>query len=260
MSDRERAKLGAWLGLFLGAIYGLVSSVINNLVLWGVPLPFDAGALIVNVLFSGLGMAAVGFVTGYPFSSLRGVLVGALATALFLTLQAFFNQNGSVVERFGMSFVLVAFFLPLAALLLAITTVVRVGINWLEEALQSYGRPRLVRLARVWGGAAVLAFVVASFGQYSPEEQAAIRRVNTLIQQGLSASESVPAPLESIDEFRTRAVADYTLEAATSSSTDTSIAGSTAEQYVTVRARFSNGLVIQCLSGRSLGQIICSEP
>lgn len=259
MSDRERGMLGAWLGLVMGAIYGVVATCINAVILWGLPMRLDAGDIFVNVAVSGLGMAAAGFVTAWPYSSLRGVLLGALAAAAVLTFQGFLNQDGGIVQRIGTSYVLFVFFLPLAALLLSITAVLRVGVNWLEQANHQTGRPRLLQMARTWGAAVLVAAVVGSFAQLTQDEQAAVRKVHAILQQGLSASEKLPPSLAGIDEFRQRAVPTYTLEAGTSSSTDTSIAGSTAEQYVQVTARFTNGLVVQCITGSTLGQVLCSE-
>jgi hypothetical protein len=151
MSDRERGMIGAWLGLCIGAVYGLISTTINAIVLWGVPVRLDFGAVVWSVIFSGIGLAVAGYITGYSHSSVKGVVLGALAIAVFQVLLSFFNQSGGAVERFGVSIVLLVFLLPLAALLLMITVVLRIGVNWHEEAISHTGRPRLIRLARVWG-------------------------------------------------------------------------------------------------------------
>jgi hypothetical protein len=87
-----------------------------------------------------------------------------------------------------------------------------------------------------------------------------VRQVHTLLQQALTPGQPVPEELATIDEFRTRAVGGYVLDAGTESSADTSIAGSTAERFITVNARFDNGLVIQCLTGQTMSRYVCSEP
>jgi hypothetical protein len=243
----------------MGAVYGLVSTTINAIILPGLPIRVDSGDVILHMLVGAIGMALAGFVTAYPHSSLRGVILGALATALVIVVEAFLGQQGGFYERFGMSYVLVLFFLPLAAMLLVITIVLRVGVNWLENALRERGRDRLLGLARVWGGAVLLAVIVGSFAQMTATEQEAVRRVHVMLQQGLARAEPLPESLESIDEFRSRAVPEYTLDALTTSSADASIPGSTAEEFIVVNARFSNGLMVQCIAGQSLGQFLCSE-
>jgi hypothetical protein len=259
LTDRERGVLGAWLGLVMGAVYGLVSTTINAVILPGVPVRVEVGDIFISVVVSGIGMAIAGFVTGWSHSSLRGMIYGALVAAGMLVVNAFLGQQGGFYQRFGLSYVLLLFFLPLAAMLLIITGLLRLGVNWLENALRERGRDRLFGLVRVWGGAVLLAAIVGSFAQMTAAEQEAVRRMHAMIQQGLTAGQPVPQPLQSVDDFRTRAASEYTLEAFTGASADTSIPGSTAEEFIIVNARFRNGLVVQCLTGQSLGQFLCSE-
>ncbi len=259
LTDRERGILGAWLGAVMGAVYGLVSTTINAIILADLPIYVEAGEVVLAIGVSAIGLAIMGFVTTYPTSSLRGVILGALVAAFLLIARAFLGQEGGFYERFGQSYVLLLFFLPLAGLLLAITIVLRLGVNWLESALREQGRDRLLGMARVWIGAVLLAVIVGSFAQMTAAEQEAVRRVHAMLQQGLARSEPLPKALESIEEFRSRAVPDYTLDATTTASADMSLPGSTAEEFIVVSARFSNGLLVQCLAGRSLGQLLCSE-
>lgn len=250
LTDRKRGMLGAWLGLVMGAVYGLVSTTINAVIMPGLPVRVEAGEVVLSMLVGAIGLALTGFVTAYPHSSLRGILLGALAAAFLLVARAFLGLEGGFYERFGLSYILLIFFLPLAAMLLAITIVLRVGVNWLENALREQGRSRLLGMVRVWGGAVLLAAIVGSFAQMTAAEQEAVRRVHAMIQQGLARSEPLPGALESIEEFRSRAAPDYTLDATTM------VEG---EEFIIVTARFSNGLVVECLAGRSLGEFLCSE-
>jgi hypothetical protein len=259
-SDHERGLLGARLGLGLGAAYGLVAGSVNAVVLWGVPIRVEPGDVAMNMITSGLSSMLAGYITARPHSSLRGVISGALAAALFQTGLAFFNLGGDALQRVGVSFILVTLFLPLAALFLVITSLLRLGSNWYEEALSYTGRPRLRRMARLWLGVAVLAAIAGSTAQLGEDEQAALRQIHAMLQQALTADDqALPDPLRSIDEFRDRASQAYLLSASTDFSADASITGSTSERYVNVEVAFESGLTIHCTVGQTLGQPVCSE-
>lgn len=257
MSDHQRGMVGAWLGLLLGGVYGLVSSVINAIVLPDLPIYVDPSQVIFSIVTSGLAMLAAGYITARPHSSLRGVLIGAVAMAAFQIAMAMFNnQSGGLTQQFGVSYVLFIFFLPLAALLVGFTAILRLGVNWHYEGLAEKGTDRLRLLAQAWGGAVLVAVLVGSFAQYSAEEKEALGKVNNIIQRNLTAVDA-KGPLASVDDFANRAVSEYTLSAFTGGMADET--GTTQEQFTSVTARFANGFTVRCLTGRTLGQIICEE-
>lgn len=257
MSDHERGMVGAWLGLLLGAVYGLVSTIINIIVLPNLPIYVDSGQVIFNVITSGLAMMAAGYITARPHSSLRGVLTGAIAMAAFQIAMAMFNnQGGGLTQSFGVSYILFIFFLPLAALLVSFTGILRLGVNWHYAGMAEKGSDRLRLLGQAWLGAIVIAMLVGSFAQYTVEEKETLVKVNNIIQRGLTTVDP-ESPLASVDDFQNRAVNEYTLSAFTGNMADET--GASQEQFTSITARFANGLTVQCLSGRSLGQIICAE-
>jgi len=129
-------------------------------------------------------------------------------------------------------------------------------VNWHYEALAERGFDRLRLLGQAWGGALVVAMLVGSFAQYTVEEKETLIKVNNIIQRNLITVDA-KGPLASVDDFQNRAVSEYTLSAITGGMTDET--GATQEQFTSVTARFANGLVVECLSGRTLGQIICAE-
>ncbi|MGQ0604728.1 MAG: hypothetical protein ACT4QE_23865 [Anaerolineales bacterium] len=258
MSNYQRATVGAWLGLLIGAVYGLMSSVINTVLLRDVSLRVDGGQVFANVVTSGIGLAVAGFIIGWFDSSWRGILIGAGALAGFQLVRSFLSVGGGVLERFGVSYILLVFTLPLIVLFVVFTALLRWGINSHENALREVGRDRVTGLASVWLGAVVLALITGFFSQMTVEEQEAVRRINTLVRNGITA-ERVPASLQSVTDFRNRASQNYTLDVNTVSSTDFDSAGATTSQFVAVNVYFDNGLVVQCLTGSTMGQPVCTE-
>lgn len=257
MSDHERGMVGAWLGLFLGAVYGLVSNIINAIVLPQLPIFVDPGQVIFSVITSGLAIMAAGYITARPHSSLRGVLVGAVAMAAFQIAMAMFNnQSGGLTQQFGVSYILFIFFLPLAALLVGFTAILRLGVNWHYEGLTEKGADRLRLLGQAWGGALVVAMLVGSFAQYTADEKEALAKVNNIIQRNLTTVDA-KGPLATVDDFQNRATPEYTLSAFTGAMADET--GTSQNQFTSITARFANGLTVRCLTGRTLGQIICDE-
>jgi hypothetical protein len=259
MSNYQRATVGAWLGLLIGALYGFVSSVINAVVLSDVALRVDGGQVVANVITSGVALAVAGFIIGWFDSSWRGILIGAAVLVAVQLVRSFISFGGGAVERLGISYVLLVFTLPLVVLFVGFTALLRWGINSHEHAMREEGRDRLTGLARVWLSAALLAAVTGYFAQMTTDEQDGVRRIDTLVSNALTA-ERVPAPLQPIGDFRNRASENYTLEVSTTASTDFDSAGATTTQFTTVRVFFDTGLVIQCITGSTMGQPVCSEP
>ncbi len=257
--DHRRARVGATLGLLLGIAYGLIASTINAIVLWGIPLQFDLGSLLVNTLVSGVSMMVAGYVTAQPHASLRGVIFGALLMALVQTALSIFNMDGTAIQRAGLIFVLFTLFLPLTVLFLVVTVLLRLGANEYMDAMSYTGPTRVQRLARLGGGVVVVLLVIAGFSQFQDDEKEALRQVHTAIQAGLENTGPLPGTLKPIDNFRARAVPGYSLEISTDLTSDRSLGGASAERYVQVTATFDNGLVMYCLFGQALGEPICRE-
>ncbi len=261
MSDRSRRIAGAGLGLVLGLLYGTVSGSINAIVLAGIPLRVDTPTLIANAIFSGLGAMAAGYVAAWPQSSLKGILGGAVAIALFGVIKALVSWATGAEDFLRVGLILIPLFLPSAAFALPITGLIRLGVNGYADALSYTGRPRLFRLGRLGLGVAALGVFAGSLAQMTPAEQAAVRQVNTMLRNGLAASSeaNVPPGLRSIADFRARASQHYTLAQHTRVDTDFSIAGSSAVQMVEVDVLFDNGLHFRCRVGQSLAQPFCTE-
>lgn len=261
MTDRSRRIGGAVLGLALGLLYGLVSGYVNPIAMRGVPLRVDTPAILADAIFTGLGALAAGYITAWPQSSLKGILGGAAAIALFGAVRALFTQAGEAENFFRTVLVLIPAFLPSAAFSLPITALLRLGVNWYGDAMSYAGRPRLLRLGRLGLGVLVLGVLAGSLAQMSPDEQAAVRQVNTMLKNGLAASAdaALPPPLQAIEDFRARASRHYTLAGHSETDVDLTIAGSSAVQMIAVDVLFDNGFHFTCRVGQSLARPFCTE-
>jgi hypothetical protein len=260
-TSRYRRVIGAVIGLVVGLVYGATSGLINSIMLWGIPLKVEIGAVALGVVIAGAGAMAAGAIAAWPQSSLKGILLGAASIAGFGIVKALLSQMGGASQLFTASLILVSIFLPSVALSLPITGLMRLAVNWHEDALSYAGRPRLVRLGRVWAGVVVAAVIAGSFSQMTPDERAAVRQVDAVIRAGLAAHSSgdVPVSLRSVDNFPAGDGTGYVLTQRTDVSRDLSIAGSAAVQTVEVFVVFDNGLRLRCLAGPTLAQPLCSE-
>ena len=261
MSTRSRRIAGAVLGLVLGVLYGGASGAINAWALPDVPLRLDAGAIVADTIFAGLGALAAGYLTAWPESSFKGVAGGAGAIAAFLTLRAVVAQATGLDSLLRAVLVLIPIFLPSVALSLPITGLLRLGVNWYGDALSYSGRPRLFRLGRLALGVAAVGLLAGSLSRMTADEQAALRQVNLMIQNGLAArSEAqVPRPLRNILGFSARAAGSYTLDPRVEVGADLGFADSSAVQTIWVEVLFDNGLRFHCLVGQTLAEPLCAE-
>ena len=259
-SERSRRVAGAVIGLSLGLLYGATSGWINSVLLWGIPLRVDLAKITLDIISAGAGGMVAGYIAAWSQSSFKSVVAGAAAIALFGAAKALVAQAGGA-QFFALIIILVTIFLPSVALSLPITLVIRLAVNWREDALSYAGRARASRLARLYAGLAAVGLLTGMFAQMTPGEQAAIRQVNAMIQNGLAAGSEadVPPSLQAIDGFTARARGRYTLSPSVDVSQDQSIAGSSAVETVTVDVLFEEGLHFECMVGATLARPLCAE-
>ena len=255
---QARVRLGALLGGVAGLLYGVLSVSINQLLLWGVPLRAEPGALLWSALLSAGGMAAVGSATAYSSSSIKGIVGGALGVAAYGVLNAYRHQSGDAQNFLGATIILIAAFLPSAALAFFIVAPLRWAANALEDSLHYEGRPRIYRVGRVWVAVVMAALLVGSTGQWSAETRQAVRAVNDLVQAALATGQT-SEPLQTIPNFASRASAQYTVDQYADVSADTSIPGSVAQQTTIIVVQFDSGLRIECLLNSNMARPLCGE-
>ncbi len=259
LAERQtRLRLGLWLGLVAGVVYGALSVSINQLLLWGVPLRGGVGAMLVSALLSGAGLAAVGYFTAWAESSFKGLLAGAVFIVAYGVVNAYVHQPGGSGALVGTTIVLLVTSLPSVVFSFLITAPLRLAINSYREALQHSGRPRVFRVGRVWLAVLALALLVGNASQWPADARRAVRTVHGLIQTALTTGAAPPA-LRTIPDFMGRASAHYTLDQHSDVSADTSIAGSVAQETIIVDVLFDTGLRIECLMNKNSTQPFCSE-
>jgi len=176
-------------------------------------------------------------------------------------LRAVVAQAAGLESFIRIVVVSITVFLPALVLSLPITGLLRWGVHWYEDAVSYAGRPRWFRLGRLGIGVALVGLLAGSFSLMPSDEQAAIKQVNVMLQNGLSAQsdEAVPRPLQRIPDFRARASGPYTLDRSLDLSRDLSFADSTATQTIKVDVLFDNGLHFECLLGQTLAEPLCTE-
>ena len=132
-SERSRRVAGAVIGLSLGLLYGATSGWINSVLLWGIPLRVDLAKITLDIISAGAGGMVAGYIAAWSQSSFKSVVAGAAAIALFGAAKALVAQAGGA-QFFALIIILVTIFLPSVALSLPITLVIRLAVNWREDA------------------------------------------------------------------------------------------------------------------------------
>lgn len=228
-----RAVIGAGYGLLLGLMYALIAGVIDALLMRDVPIRVD-WPRVLNALFTtGLGLAVLGAVTGWPANLWWGIVLGAVTSVAWLLIQSFIQLQG-----FATLYLL--FVLSLIMLCLPITAILRWAIERHqhnhEQGGPHYWRAQLVLLAVVLG---VGAFA-GSWSQMPPAAQEAVRTVNRLVQRALTqpAEAQWPRAFDSTPELRQHAGVPYGLTQRASVATP---------DGVEVIVSFDDGYVITCL-------------
>lgn len=257
-NSRARRTLGAVVGAIMGLGYAWVANSINVWVM-DIPIRLDATAMLNAMLSYGVGGAVVGLVTAWPHSKWYGVLVGAAATVL-LSVGLSAMQAASMGAQGVATFViLVAFFFPAVVFSSPISIALRYVINRLSEALlhttQVQWRPLGLGLVTL----VVLVGLAGTLAQYSQPEKDMLRRVNNMVQFALAQThEPLVAAWRNIENLRPRLTPNYTMSARTF----TSEGGGafSAQAYVEVLVAFDSGLRVLCVSGESLGDMLCTEP
>lgn len=261
MSDKTRRLVGAILGALIGFIYGLSAGLVNSWAMPGVPLRVEAGQVLASAILVGVGALAAGYITAWSRSAFKGVIIGAGTITGFYTLRAIVAQAASLENFIRIVVVLITVFLPALVLALPITGLLRWGVHLYDDAVSYTGRPRWFRVGRLGAGALALGLLAGSFSQMTTAEQAAIKQVNVMVQNGQQAESDneVPRPLQRIPDFRARALGPYTLDRSLDLSRDSSFADSTATQTIKVDVLFESGLHFECLLGQTLAEPLCTE-
>ncbi|MBL8101781.1 MAG: hypothetical protein JNM02_04560 [Anaerolineales bacterium] len=212
MSDKTRRTYGFIIGLAFGFPYSLISQFINVWALPGVPLFEMPIGRIPTVVLSSLFMGLIGLIVAWDEESFWGLLGSGILAVFASSLFAFINS--------GESQVVTSFFLSLFTFLPRLIFYLPLGLffRWLVGSLDAAGRTPsspLSRLLKVTALILVVAVIGGRFSQMAPEAKDALRDMNALVLEGMSAvenGEKVPEPLIPVDGFTRFAKGAYTLE------------------------------------------------
>jgi len=249
--DAYRRWLGGLLAAGLGLIYGLVSQVINHVVLPGIPYyqPPLGAALNIGLIIA--VFATLGLVSAWSSSSIPAVFWASAAGSLLMQISTFsagFSDAQAAVAR---PLLVAMLFLPLTAMLAIPFGIFRRVLNRQEEA-RADGTPLRARARWPLALCAALAGL-GLISLYPPDGREALLKMNDLIQTGLKAADEsgLPAPLRpsDVNGFLARASVNYTLEWTKGDLTRFAIpypASREGEMSVAI-ARFEDGWMVACL-------------
>jgi hypothetical protein len=189
--DRYRRLAGVWVGALLGLAYGMVSQLLNRVLLPGVPLyqpPFGAAG---NILVTAAVGALLGVLAAWPHSSVAGTFLASAVSALAILASGFLSSPGNAAAEgtpLGLAFIAAFLFLPFWALLVPLIAALRWGVNRQEEA----HRDRIPVRHRL-GTLLILIVLVAlagTFYLYRSGRRTVLADANAMLR----AAQAAPAP------------------------------------------------------------------
>lgn len=211
--DIYRRLLGLAAGAGLGLGYGLVSESINRLLLQDIPLYSALGLSGGLLLWTGVGLL-LGGLCAWTHESLPGLALSTLFGGLLVWGVTFSQGEQDALTTLTKIFSALYLFLPLTALILPFTGLLRWTINRLVEMHQDRrgGRLRylLISLPLIFGA------LLGSFTAYPSYGREMVRSMHAMLQQAARATqvEQLPTPLQHfrVEGFIPSNQTPYTLE------------------------------------------------
>ncbi len=212
MSDQKRRTYGLVIGFAFGFPFALISQFINVWALPGIPLHELPIGRVASVILITIFMGLTGLIVAWDEESFWGLLGSGLLAVFASSLLAFINS--------GERQVVTSFFLSLFTFLPRLIFYLPLGLffRWILGVLDTTGRTPssgLSRLLKVTFSIVIIAVIGGRFSKMSPEALDALKDMNALTLEGISAvtnGEEVPEPLIPVDGFATYATGAYTLE------------------------------------------------
>lgn len=230
--DRTRRIAGGICGLVLGLIYAFVSTTIDWLILRDVSYRLDGERVLTTTLTTAALSLALGLITAWSRSFVKGVIAGALSLSIGGTLYWLIASRGS---------------LPVA-LVLGVTVLSRAWIGAfivlpMRGLVQWYMEGGLERWTFRWRPLAATVLIgglMGSLSQMPAEAQAAVRQTDAIMRNALEAADptDLPSSLARIPDFRARAGTTYQL--------DQREVPFAAQRLIEVRVYFDNGFTVSC--------------
>jgi len=211
--DIYRRLLGFVAGAGLGLGYGLVSESINPLLLQDIPLYSALGLAGGLLLWTGVGLI-LGGLCAWTHESLPGLALSTLFGGVLVWGVTFSQGEQDAISILTKFFSALYLFLPLTALILPFTGLLRWTINRLVEMHQDRrGGPWglvLISLPLIFGA------VLGSFSAYPSYGREMVRRMHAMLQEAAAVTQQaqLPAPLQHyrVEDFIPSNQTPYTLE------------------------------------------------
>ncbi len=211
--DLNRRRHGLIIGLAAGLVFGLISNGANPLLLNGIPLYQPPFGLVGNTILWAAICGLLGAISAWPNSSIFGVVIASLAAGLMLQVSTILSGNTNV-DLWKKIVAVTSLYFPFSAMASPLTGLLRWSVNeqreWYQNQWFSWKRLRVpLMLMVVTGGLGALWI-------YPPDGQETIRRMHTLVQQGLQSASpaNLPPALQDplVGSFQTRAAAGFSLD------------------------------------------------
>jgi hypothetical protein len=221
--------VGALYGFLIGNAFVITASIVDRLLYPDLPLGMDWSTIAMRWAWIAPGLALIGAVATLFSERLPSLLVSAAVTGLLALLSALFLSPVTV----GLKVIVLIFTLiPMAAMSLPVTLILRWLVDRHEQALELQHRTRIVPLVLL---AIVLGLGSGYLMKMSERAVKAARFFNNLLQ---TAPQDAQSPIHDVAGFQEHMDMSYKLFQRTSE---------TSTEGFDVRAEYSDGYNVTCI-------------
>jgi len=227
--DFRYMLVGALYGFLVGNAFVITASTVDRLLYPDLALGMDWSLFAMRWLWIALGLALIGAVATLFRESLPGLIVGALVAALLALLSALFLSPVTM----GLKVVVLVFTLiPMAAMSLPVTLILRWLVDKHEQALEL--RQQMTRIIPLILLAIVLGIGSGYFLKMPRRAVAAMRFFDNLLQ---TAPQDAKSPIRELPGFEEHTAMSYQLFQKVSE---------TSTEGFDVRAEYLDGYNVTC--------------
>jgi hypothetical protein len=221
--------VGALYGFLIGNAFVITASIVDRLLYPDLPLGMDWSTIAMRWVWIAPGLALIGAVATLFNEKLPGLLVGAAVTGLLALLSALFLSPVTV----GLKVIVLIFSLiPMAAMSLPVTLILRWLVDRHEQALEVQHMTQIVFLVLL---AIVLGLGSGYLMKMSKRAVAATRFFDNLLQ---TAPQDAQGPIHNVAGFQEHMDMSYKLFQRTSE---------TSTEGFDVRAEYPDGYSVTCI-------------
>ncbi len=225
----KHVLIGALYGFLIGAAFVTSATIIDKILYPDLPLGIDWSLFITRGEWIVLGLVLIGAITSLFTETIPGLLVGAGITALVALVSALFFSSAMLGLKI---MVLIFALLPMAALSLPVTLILRWLVDKHEYALELKHVGRIASLVVL---AILLGAGTGYFAKMSRRAVEATRFTHHLLQ---TSPQDAKSPIHDVPGFRDHLGMSYELFQRSS--------GSSTEGF-DVRAEYDDGYSVICV-------------